>query len=155
MRNIVTKLVIGMAITAIGMFGADSSLGTWKWNAAKAKTTSTNPLKSRIDVYEATPDGGVKVTRKEVRADGTTYNFSYTCKYDGKECPVTGAAFDTISLKRIDANTTVSVTKKTGGAYNQTSRSVYSKDGKTKTSSITGTGTDGKPIASTYVYDKQ
>jgi hypothetical protein len=30
----VAKLVMGVAITAIGMFGADSSAGTWKfWQA--------------------------------------------------------------------------------------------------------------------------
>ena len=63
MRNILVKLFIGTAITAIGMFGADSSAATWKFNAAKSKTTSTNPIKSQTDVREATPDGGVKVTR--------------------------------------------------------------------------------------------
>jgi len=68
------KLVIGVGITAIGMFGADSMLGTWKYNAAKSKTTAVN--------------------------------YSFTFKYDGKEYPVTGAPFDTVSSKRIDANTT-------------------------------------------------
>ena len=91
MRSIVAKLFIGMAITAIGMFGADSSLGTWKYNAAKSKTTSTNPIKSQTDVREATPDGGVKVTRTGQLADGTPVNYSFTYKYDGKEYPVTGA----------------------------------------------------------------
>ena len=155
MRKIVTKLLIGMAIAAIGLFGADSSIGTWKWNAAKSKSISTNPLKSRTDVYEATADGGVKVTRTELRADGTTHNSSYTFKYDGKEYPVTGQTFDTISAKRIDANTVVQVTKKTGGLTNQMGRHVYSKDGKTKTSTITGTDSAGKPVKSDYVYDKQ
>lgn len=155
MQRIVAKQLIGMAITAIGLFGADSSLGTWKLNIAKSKTTSTNPLKSRIDVYEATPDGGIKMTRTDLRADGTTNNFNYTYKYDGKEYPVTGALYDMISAKRIDANTTVTVTKKTSGPYNQTSKSVYSADGKTKTSTITGSDAAGKPVSSTYVYDKQ
>ena len=155
MRRIVAKIVIGMAITAIGMFGADSSLGTWKWNAAKSKSTTTNPLKNRTDVVEATPDGGVKVTRTELRSDGSTHNSSYTYKYDGKEYPVTGQQFDTISVKRIDENTTVTEVKTTGGQLHQTTRAVYSKDGKTKTTSIKGTDTAGKPVDSAYVYDKQ
>ena len=115
MQGIAAKLVVGLAITAIGMFGADISLGTWKFNAAKAKSTATNKLKSRTDVYAATSDGGIKVTRTELRADGTTYNISYTCKYDGKPCPVTGGQFDTISVKRVDANTTSYEAAKTGG----------------------------------------
>jgi hypothetical protein len=45
MRNILAKVFIGTAITAIGMFGADSSAATWKFNAAKSKTTS--PTQSR------------------------------------------------------------------------------------------------------------
>ena len=58
MRNVLVKLAIGAAITAIGMFGADSGVGTWKYNAAKSKSTATNPVKSRTDVREETPDGG-------------------------------------------------------------------------------------------------
>ena len=155
MKRTVAKLIIGMAITAIGMFAADSSIGAWKWNAAKSKSISTNPLKSRIDAYEATSDGGVKVTRKEVRADGTTFDSTFTFKYDGKEYPVKGLQYDTISAKRIDESTTVTEVKKTGGQLHQTTRTVYSKDGKTKTSSIKGTDTAGKPVDSTYVYDRQ
>ena len=155
MQRIVAKLVVGMAITAIGMFGADSSLGTWKLNVAKSKTISTNPIKSRTDVYEATADGGVKVTRTEQRADGATRNSSFTFKYGGKEYPVTGQPFDTISVKRVDANTTVQEVKKTGGSYNETTRNAYSQDGKTRTQTVKGTNSAGKPVASTWVYDKQ
>ncbi len=79
------SVLIGMAITAIGMFGADSSLGTWKYNAAKSKTTSTNPIKSQTDVREAAPGGGEKVIRTGQLADGTSLNSTYTFKYDGGE----------------------------------------------------------------------
>ena len=77
MRRIATKLFIGVAITAIGMLGADSSLGTWKYNAAKSKSTSTNPTKSQTDVREATPDGGAKMTRTAQRIVGTAVNGGY------------------------------------------------------------------------------
>jgi hypothetical protein len=36
MRNILSKVFIGMAITAIAMFGADNSIGTWKRNIEKS-----------------------------------------------------------------------------------------------------------------------
>ncbi len=155
MRSFVAKLFVGVAITAVGAFGADSSLGTWKYNAAKSKTTSSNPIKSQTDVRAATPDGGVKVTRTGQLMDGTPINLSYTCKYDGKECPVTGGAFDTISIKRIDDYTVSYVAKKTGGKYHMTGRTVISKDGKTRTQTASGTDAEGKPVSSTTVFDKQ
>ena len=156
MRNIVAKLVIGTAITAIGMFGADNSIGTWSRNVAKSKITppDTNPITSLTVVREAI-DGGVKVNVTGQRKDGTAISSVYTAKYDGKDCPVTGAPWDTISIKQIDANTFTSETKKTGGNYHTTGRTVISKDGKTMTVTTKSTNADGKPTSSTIVYDKQ
>jgi hypothetical protein len=155
MRRIVAKLFIVMAITAIGAFGADSSVGTWKLNLAKSKYTGANPIKSQTDVREATPDGGVKITRTGQLADGTPSNSSYAYKYDGKENRVTGAPFDTISVKRIDAYTWSWEVKKTGGKYHATGRTVISKDGKTMTQTSAGTDAEGKPLSQTLVFDKQ
>ncbi|MFM2123979.1 MAG: hypothetical protein RL328_430 [Acidobacteriota bacterium] len=155
MRKNIATLTLGLLMASVAVFAADSSLGTWKWNAAKSKSNSTNPLKNRTDVYEASPDGGIKVTRTETRADGTTNNSSYAFKYDGKEYPVKGQPFDTISAKRVDDNTTVTDVSKKGGPLRQTSRNVFSKDGKTRTQTVTGTDAAGKQVSSSYVYDKQ
>ena len=157
MRNILVKVLIGTAITAIGMFGADSSAATWKFNAAKSKTTSTNPIKSQTDVRESTPDGGVKVTRTGQFKDGTSNEGTYSYKYDGKEfsTAATGLPFDKISVKRTDANTTSWEVKKTGGKYHATGQNVISKDGKTLTQASKGTDAEGKPTATTLVFDKQ
>ena len=155
MQRIVAKLVIGMAITAIGMFGADSSLGSWKYNASKSKTTSTNSTKGQTDLREATPDGGVKITRTGQLTDGTPVDSSFTYKYDGKEYPVTGGPFDIISVKRTDANTTSWEVTKTAGKYHFTGRTVISKDGKTLTQTSKGTDAEGKPVTQTLVFDKQ
>jgi len=155
MRHIAAKLVIGVAITAIGMFAADTSVGTWKYNAAKSKTTSTNPIKSQTDVREVTADGEAKDIRTGQLMDGTPSNYSYTYKYDGKEYPVTGAPFDSITAKRIDANTTSFEVKKAGGKYDSTGHNVISKNGKTLTQTSKGTDTEGKPVASTLVFDRQ
>ena len=61
MTNIVTRLVVGIAITAVGIFGADNSLGTWKRNIenTKYKPAPTNPITSMTMVREAS-EGGVK-----------------------------------------------------------------------------------------------
>jgi hypothetical protein len=155
MRTLVSKLVIGFVIAATGMFAADSMMGTWKLNVAKSTSTNANPIKSRTDVYEATPDGSVKLTRNEERADGTAYHSTFTAKYDGKEYPVADAPFDTIAMKRVNANTTTSEVRKKGGAYHQTTRHVVSKDGKTKTQTVKGTDADGKHVVAKLVYERQ
>ena len=104
MRNVVTKVVVGMAIAAIGMFGADNSIGTWKRNIAKSKGTGAvaSPIKSLTLVYEPA-EGGSKLTATGERQDGTKIDSTSTVKYDGKEYPVTGANWDTTSVKQIDA----------------------------------------------------
>ncbi len=94
MKSNVARLVIGVAIASVVMFAADSSVGTWKYNTAKSKSTSSKAIKSQTDVREATPDGGAKLTRTTEYADGSTVNYSVTFKYDGKEYPATGAPYD-------------------------------------------------------------
>ena len=156
MRSAFVKVLVGLAITSIAMFGADNSIGTWKRNIAKSKTTPpiTNPIKSLTLVYEAI-DGGVKLTVTGERQDGTKINGGYTAKYDGKEYPVTGTTWDTTSLKQIDANTFTFENKKTGGKYHVTGRTVISKDGKTMTTTTKGTNAEGQPSTSTIIYEKQ
>lgn len=152
MRN----LLMCMTITAVGAFGADTSVGTWKLDLSKTKSGVANPLKSRTEVYELTTDGFVKVTRSDVRADGATQSYSFAVKYDGKEYPVTGnSLYDTISCKRVDAYTTTSEVKKTGGKYRATARWVISRDGQTRTQTVIGTDENGKPYKATSIYQKQ
>jgi hypothetical protein len=93
MRRIAAKLIIGLAIMVIGMFAADSSVGTWKFNPAKSTPTNANTFKSRTDVREATPGGGVKVVRTEQSTSGASSEATYTYNYDGKEYPATGGPF--------------------------------------------------------------
>jgi hypothetical protein len=155
MGRIAAKLAIGVAITVMGAFGADTAVGTWKFNPAKSTSTSSNKLVSRTDVREATPDGGVKVTRTEQLTTGEPSHATYTYKYDGKEYPATGGQFDTIAVKRVNANTSSWEVKKSGGKYHQTGRIVVSKDGKTMTQTFKGTDAEGKPVHGTNVYDRQ
>jgi hypothetical protein len=155
-RNILAKLVIGVAITAIGVFGADNSIGTWKYNVAKSKSNppSKNPLKSETFVTEAIDDG-VKVTFTGELQDGTPFNWGFSYKYDGKENPVIGGPLDTISMKQIDANHFTFEGKKTGGKYHITGRIVISKDGKTWTETFKGTNAEGQPYGGKLIYEKQ
>src|ERR1039457_3689941 len=92
MRTILTRAILGLAITTVAAFGADNTIGTWKLNVAKSKyTPAPFPLKSMTVTREAA-DGGVKQTTTGEQADGTAINASYTAKYDGKDVQVTGNA---------------------------------------------------------------
>ena len=86
-----------------------------------------NPIFIAPAVPPLTIDSGVKVTRADQRVDGTSIHYSFTFKYDGKEYPVTGAPFDTISCKRLDANTTTCETKNTGGKLPPRTASIVSR----------------------------
>jgi hypothetical protein len=99
--------------------------------------------------------GWSKLTTTGEQADGTKIDSSYTAKYDGNEYPVAGAPWDTISVKQVDSNTFTTVTKKTGGKYKSTGRTVISKDGKTMTTTSRGINAQGKPFSYTMVWEKQ
>jgi hypothetical protein len=154
MRNILTKLIISITFTVVGAFAADNSIGTWKLNMEKSKFTPSAPVKSLTSAREAS-EGGVKVTLTGELADGTALNGSYAPKYDGKDYPATGAPFNTVAVKQVNANSLTSKMKNTGTKYSTTGRSVISKDGKTMTTTMKGVGADGKPLSYTMVYDKQ
>ena len=79
----------------------------------------------------------------------------FSPKYDGKDYPATGMpGADTISMKKIDDSTIETVSKK-GGKPLITTKSVVSKDGKTRTTTQKGTNAKGEKVHNTIVYDKQ
>ncbi|MEP7367920.1 MAG: hypothetical protein ABI972_32050 [Acidobacteriota bacterium] len=156
MQKSVAKIAIGLAVSAVLMFGADNSIGTWKRNIAKSKYTPAvaNPVTSLTIVNSAAP-GGVTTSVTGARKDGTPIKSDYTVKYDGKDYPVPGAPWDTVATKQVDANTFTAELKKTGGKYHAVTKMVISKDGKTMTLTAKGTNTEGQPMTGTYIYEKQ
>ena len=157
MRRTFNRVLVVLAITTVSALGADNSLGTWKVNIAKSKyTPAPIPLKSLTAVREAAP-GGVKVTTTGERTDGMAINASYTAKYDGSAAAVTGtgAPYDSMSIKQVDANTFTYEAKQTNGKYRASGRTVVSKDGKTMTTTAKGTDPNGAALTLTLVYEKQ
>ena len=143
-----------MLALGITLWAADPATGTWKLNLAKSKYSPGPAPKSATITYEATADG-IKRTGDSTDADGKTTSMAYTAKYDGKEYPVTGSdAFDAISIKRINERTSEGTLKKAGKVVS-TARRVVSADGKTLTTTITGTNAKGEKVKNTAVYDKQ
>lgn len=154
MHSSVSKVVVSVLLTSIAVFAADNSIGTWKLNPAKSK--STVPMyKSRTLVIESVP-GGVKHTVTGERSDGSSANTTFTAMYDGKNYPVTGGrSTDTVSLRQVDANRVRQEQMKAGGKYHFIAQNVVSRDGKTMTHTSKGTDADGKKLSGRFVYEKQ
>ena len=110
---------------------------------------------SETRVYEAWETDGVKATHTRVQADGTRATLGFSARYDGKDYPYTGSPdYDTIAMRRVDANTIESTLKK-GGKVIQTTTAVVSSNGKVRTITYTGTNAKGQKVNNVVVFDKQ
>lgn len=135
----------------VAVMGASSNL-------ARSKAAPGPLPKSRTITMTDAGNGSVKVTIEGVAGDGSKVSCSSTYKADGKDYSLTGTGCpgggDTISVKSVNANRHSEAFKK-GGKIVQTTEVIVAADGKSRTSSSKGTGADGKPTSSVYVYDKQ
>ena len=154
-----TILSIGISFCVLSLtvaaFAADSQLGTWKLNIAKSKYDPASlAMKSQTSKIEAS-GGGINGVVDQVNSDGKAIHYEFTAKYDGKDYSVKGdPTRDTVSYKRIDDFTYETVSKK-AGKVTTTAQYVYSKDGKTRTITTTGTNAEGKKVNNSTFWDKQ
>jgi len=149
-------LVITVAVLVLGSIAqaVDNQAGAWKLNVAKSKYSPGPAPKEGTLTVESEPNG-LKITIHGTDAEGKAVHMEFSPKYDGKDVPATGMlGADTISMKKIDDYTVESVSKK-GGKPLVTTRSVVSKDGKTRTTTQKGTNAKGEKVNNTIVYDKQ
>jgi hypothetical protein len=159
MRNIgFSWFRITMLIAALALFvataAADQSSGTWKFNADKSKY-SPGPAPKSLTVVVESDENNYKLEATGTDGQGKPTHVQYSAKFDGKDYPVTGMAnADTVSVKRIDANT-VEVAQKKDGKVVMTVTSKVSGDGKTRTSTWRGKNAEGKEVHNVVVLDKQ
>jgi hypothetical protein len=146
--------VVGiLALSSLVYAQADPNVGTWKLNLAKSKYSAGQPPKSATVVVAAAGQG-IKVSADTVLADGSPRKISYTASYDGKDSPVTGTPdYDSVAITR--SGNTIDGTRKKGGKTVQTFKTVVSADGKTRTTTTTGTNAAGEKVDNAQVYDKQ
>lgn len=150
----VVRISVFVLLWAVAALAADRTIGRWQLNMDK---TTYNPgpprVKSLVSVHEAF-EGGLKVHSTGLTADGQPIDAGYTAKYDGKDYPVKGAPFDTISLKQLDKNTLEATTKKNGKVYSNLHISV-SKDGKIMTIESKGNYSDGTAFSNKLVFERR
>jgi hypothetical protein len=147
---------MAVSVTVLGSIAqaADNQAGTWKLNVAKSKYSPGPAPKEGTLTIESQADG-LKFTIHGTDAEGKAIHMEFSPKYDGKDYPATGLpGADTISMKKIDDYTIETVSKKDGKRV-MTTRSVVSKDGKTRTTTQTGKNAKGENVKNALIYDKQ
>jgi hypothetical protein len=154
MRACSSALTLGVIlVAAVSAQSANPRIGTWHLNVAKSTYTPGPAPKSQVLTIEAA-GAGEKVTSESVSATGAKSVSVYTANYDGKPYPITGfETADTVTLKRVDANTSERTDSK-GGKAVQTLIRVVSKDGKTMTVTIKGTNAQGQAVNNVVVFEK-
>jgi hypothetical protein len=146
--------VLGILLTAAGVWAADASVGTWKLNVAKSTFKPGPPPLAETRTYQAQPKG-VKTTVKTTWADHLSSTVEYPANYDGKDYPVSGSRdVDAVSLSRMD-DFTSEATLKHAGKEIGVARRVVSRDGKTMTITYKGINTRGDQVDNVAVYDRQ
>jgi hypothetical protein len=137
---------------AAACFAADPHMGTWKLNEAKSKITPGTTKFTTVTFKNMS--GNVKLTSDGVGPDGKPIHVEWSGKFDGKDYPVTGDPnSDARAYAKVN-DRTLQVTVKKSGKVTATAQTVVSADGKTRTSTVTGTTVKGKRFKNTAVYDK-
>jgi hypothetical protein len=148
-----------VVVICVAAWAEDVQTGHWTLNLAKSQfKTSTAP---KTQIVTIVPDGkdGLKVTADVMRANGAKAAFAYSAQYDGKENPRTetgdGAlSGQTVTLKRVDNRTAERISYLKGKKL-VIEKWEISRDGKIRTVTQSGVGTDGKPVDNVLVYEKQ
>jgi hypothetical protein len=156
MERMKTK-TIGLTLTFCllgwtACLAADPLMGTWKLNETKSKrmpeTTKFNTVTFKNML------GNIKVTADGADSSGKPIHVEWSGKFDGKDYPVTGdSSADTRAYRKLN-DRTLEVTVKKNGKVIVTARSEVSADGKTRTSTVTGTNPKGKKFRNIVVYDR-
>lgn len=151
-RNFVLAALLGL-LGATACFAAGANMGTWKLNEAKS-TIPAGMAKNHTVVYAPAGDS-IKVTVDGTTADGKPLHNEWTGKFDGKDYPVTGDATQDARAYRVVDDHTTEIDVKKGGKMLGSGRIVVAADGKSRTITMKGTDSAGKPYTSVGVYDKQ
>ena len=148
-------IVAAASVTVVIAQADNPQIGFWKMNMQKSKFSTGTGFKSATSRIESF-GGGVKHTVDSVYIDGTTRQYSYATRYDGKDMPVLGNSpyGDTTAITHVDANTTRTVYKNKG-QVTVIQMSVVSPDRKTRTVTTKGTNPAGQTVDNLSVYDKQ
>ena len=150
---------VAVAVVAVVAFAtpafAQNPVGVWKVNIAKSKYSPGPAPKSATITTTAVAGGSFRSINETVPATGAPTKTDTTYKFDGKDNKVTGNPnADTQSYTRVDDRHWTVVSKK-AGKVTVTSKVELAADGKSRTTTQTGTDAQGKAVSNVIVYEKQ
>jgi hypothetical protein len=145
--------VIAMLVIAMPLFATDPFVGTWKLDPAKSKYTAGSAPKDVTIVIEEQGDS-YQVAATGTYADGSPISVKYTIPKAGGTGTVQEGPFDAVTSKRVSARVRENTYTK-NGKETVSRRVVVSRDGKTLTTTVKGTGPQGTPLAGTDIFNKQ
>lgn len=134
---------------------AQNPVGVWKVNVAKSKFSPGPPPKSSTITTTAVAGGSYKSVNETVPATGEATKTEVTYKFDGQDNKITNNPnADTQAYSRVDDRHWTVVSKK-AGKVTLTSKIELAADGKTRTTTQTGTDAQGRAVNNLIVYEKQ
>ena len=149
-------LVLWTVLAASSAAPAQASTRSPEWvlNVAKSTYVPGPPPRSQTTTL-FTARQSIKVISQTIDGKGKLSVVEYREAAHGQDVPVTGSrAFDSVSIKSIDANTTKATRKKDGRVV-QTATRVSSADGTTFTLTTVGTDERGRRIHDVAVFEKR
>jgi hypothetical protein len=142
------------ALPEVGFAQSSPLIGTWKLNLEKSKYSSGTAPKSLTLTYQQEGQN-IKNTTQGIDAHGNPTSGVLMHIYDGQPHPSTGSPdYDATAYTRVDANTIIWGRFK-GGKLVAVATGVVSQDGKTWTTTTTGTGNTVGAMTAINVFDKQ
>jgi len=157
--------IFSIAVCSITFLGGAQAqaenllIGTWALNTEKSPSNGTS-MKNNVSKIEAV-EGGIHMVNEGLVGQDQIFRVEFTAKFDGKDYPWKGtiggkpfSAVDTIAYQKID-DYTYQVTEKAKGQVTDTQKWVVSKDGKTRTVTMTSKDAQGQEKTQTLVYNKQ
>jgi hypothetical protein len=161
-RRTFIGLTVIMAAGAIVSAQAASPLaGNWVQNVAKSKYSPADLANKSGSTRIQVTATAVTLTNDGVDSQGRKIHTEYTATLDGKDSPVKATIDgkpspnqDAVAWKKIDDYTYENVAKLKGKSLT-TTRVTISKDGKTRTNTVTGTNAQGQAVNNVIVFDKQ
>jgi len=150
---------LAVAVAVVAAFAtttfAQNPVGVWKANIAKSKYSPGPAPKSVTITTTAVAGGSFKSVNEATPATGAATKTEVTYKFDGQDNKITGNPnADTQSYTRVDDRHWTVVSKKAGKVM-MTSKIELAADGKTRTTTQTGTDGQGRPVNNLIVYEKQ
>ena len=104
-RFAIVPTTVLIAVSVLGVT-AESRSAFWKLENERCKIeVQPGPAPKDVTVKVDCDEYDIKLDAEGTNADGTPTHVEFSAKFDGKDYPIIGTYADTVSVKRIDANT--------------------------------------------------